>query len=269
MKNITYFLFAYLLFINISTAQSYKISYDVAGETKAGIYELYFDNDQAIYKNDPSAKEKRKQEKNNATIKEAMDNVEANKPKKINEEVVLRRERQPLGTVRYVESASDYRYSVVDDQAIQIWTKLADTKTIGNYSCRKAMTNFRGRFYEVWYTKEIPFPYGPWKLAGLEGLILEARSTDGNYTFRFESIEKIEPEVLKDMKYDFQPPILDYMIYVGKLDDALQQEANNIQKEVAKGFMAKFMNAKMSAMKMNVKHIEKNLAKVYTSTNEK
>ena len=46
-------------------------------------------------------------------------------------------------------------------------------KKIGKYLCNKATINFRGIDYIAWYTKEIPVPYGPWKMRGLNGLILE------------------------------------------------------------------------------------------------
>jgi hypothetical protein len=40
--------------------------------------------------------------------------------------------------------------------------------------CKKATTNFRGRYWEAWYTEEIPIGQGPWKLCGLPGMILKA-----------------------------------------------------------------------------------------------
>ena len=33
--------------------------------------------------------------------------------------------------------------------------------------CKKATTNFRGRYWEVWYTEDIPISQGPWKLCGI------------------------------------------------------------------------------------------------------
>ncbi len=51
--------------------------------------------------------------------------------------------------------------------------------------CTKATALFRGRNFEVWYTTRIPVSYGPWLLWGLPGLIIEARSQDGDLSFEY------------------------------------------------------------------------------------
>ena len=54
------------------------------------------------------------------------------------------------------------------------WKLNKETKNIGKFNCKKATCSFRGRNYTAWYTLEVPLPYGPWKLQGLPGVILEA-----------------------------------------------------------------------------------------------
>jgi GLPGLI family protein len=64
------------------------------------------------------------------------------------------------------------------------WTIIDSVRTnILNYNCKLAVCNFRGRDYRVFYTEEIPFFTGPWKFNGLPGAILEAKTTDGIYSF--------------------------------------------------------------------------------------
>ncbi|WP_396595975.1 GLPGLI family protein [Dokdonia sp. R86516] len=69
------------------------------------------------------------------------------------------------------------------------WQLSNDTKQIGKFQCLKATTTFRGRTYTCWYTTQIPLPYGPWKLQGLPGMILEASSNDRFVQFIFKGIE--------------------------------------------------------------------------------
>jgi GLPGLI family protein len=68
------------------------------------------------------------------------------------------------------------------------WKLSNETKKIGSYTVNKAIGKFRGRTYTAWYTQEIPLPYGPWKLQGLPGLILEAYDTDKELMIYFKSI---------------------------------------------------------------------------------
>lgn len=69
------------------------------------------------------------------------------------------------------------------------WQLNDGTKEVAGLTCKSATTVFRGRTYTCWYTSEIPLPFGPWKLAGLPGLILEAASEDGAYKVTAVSIE--------------------------------------------------------------------------------
>ena len=74
---------------------------------------------------------------------------------------------------------------LVKDSIVSLNWKLSsdETKKIGKFNCSKAMLNFRGRNYVVWYTNEIPVPFGPWKFKNLPGLILQAYNTEKNDKF--------------------------------------------------------------------------------------
>ena len=71
----------------------------------------------------------------------------------------------------------------------QEWELLDSTKTIGDYTCLAAKTLFRGRNYFVWFTPEIPLPFGPWKLNGLPGVILEAADEERRIVFTARAIQ--------------------------------------------------------------------------------
>ncbi|MDV6167520.1 GLPGLI family protein [Flavobacterium sp. DG1-102-2] len=69
------------------------------------------------------------------------------------------------------------------------WDITGETKTIAGYACIKATTSFRGREWIAWFAPEIPLPYGPWKLHGLPGLIIEVTDATNTYSWSAEKVE--------------------------------------------------------------------------------
>ncbi|MCS7035183.1 MAG: GLPGLI family protein [Saprospiraceae bacterium] len=81
------------------------------------------------------------------------------------------------------------KFVTTDTLGAIAWTLHAERKKFGAYECRRATGVFAGREYEVWYTPDIPISSGPHKLAGLPGLILDARTTDNKVQYRFVALE--------------------------------------------------------------------------------
>jgi len=64
------------------------------------------------------------------------------------------------------------------------WNISSETKTTGGYKCIKAITSYRGRQWTAWFTPQVAIPFGPWKLHGLPGLIVEAYDAENEHSYK-------------------------------------------------------------------------------------
>lgn len=95
------------------------------------------------------------------------------------------------------------------------WNILPETAKIENYNCQKATTKFGGRSWEAWFSKDLPFPDGPYKFHGLPGLIVKLEDQTKSHQFLLKGSKKLKS---KDESWDL---IL-----------ALRKEAENETKSV-------------------------------------
>lgn len=85
----------------------------------------------------------------------------------------------------------DYFEIYEDGDNRQKWIIQQDSvKQIAGYPCQLAYCHFRGRTWKAWFTTDIPVSNGPWKLAGLPGLILEAYDSAYHYHYTLTEIRK-------------------------------------------------------------------------------
>lgn len=68
------------------------------------------------------------------------------------------------------------------------WNLTNETKTIGNFACKKAIAFHKDEEITAWYTPSIPIGGGPDEYYGLPGLIIEL--TNGNTTYNALSVQE-------------------------------------------------------------------------------
>lgn len=94
------------------------------------------------------------------------------------------------GRLKHYDYAGTEQYVYEEPTGQCEWSVADSVRTILDYECIMATTDYHGRKWTVWFSPEIPVRNGPWKFDGLPGLILEAESEDGHYGFVATGIEE-------------------------------------------------------------------------------
>lgn len=130
-------------------------------------------------------------------------------------------------------------YKVQPNKGYKIdWTITDEKKDIGGYTCYKATGQFGGRNYVAWFTEEIPFPVGPWKLHGLPGAILEAADSTNEVRFRYAGLDKVTDRItLMDID---KLPELPYDKYRKALENSKSNKLGAMMAQMPPGAVVKF-----------------------------
>ncbi|MCS3533127.1 GLPGLI family protein [Chryseobacterium sp. JUb7] len=99
------------------------------------------------------------------------------------------------------------------------WKIENETIKKNGYNCQKATLNYKGRIWEAWFTKDIPFQEGPYIFKGLPGLIIYMIDKTKSYEFSFNELRKksdlvdfenIKPKPLEVSKGELKKILLAY-----------------------------------------------------------
>ena len=101
----------------------------------------------------------------------------------------------------YFDESIQYLSLIKDIYTELAWNISSETKEIAGYTCNKATVSYRGRNWVTWFAPEIPAAFGPWKLHGLPGLILEAHDTGNIYTMLAVKIQNNKESNLFDKEF--------------------------------------------------------------------
>lgn len=77
------------------------------------------------------------------------------------------------------------------------WRMLDARDTVAGYACICAEGSYAGRTWRVWFAPEIPAWAGPWKFAGLPGLVLKAEDSAGDYRFECVGLTKCREPIVR------------------------------------------------------------------------
>jgi GLPGLI family protein len=142
------------------------------------------------------------------SIYDKLDNLNVNDEPQNDQVILWKPKGKNLTTVfknydsneMFVKDLINLRFFVQKDSLnIFDWEIKEDTKTILGYNCQLAVTAFRGRYYEAWFTSQLPNG-GPWKFGDLPGMILAVKAVDDYVSWEAIGIR------IKNVSSDFPIP---------------------------------------------------------------
>lgn len=99
----------------------------------------------------------------------------------------------PKGMITVTDAIFHMFYQINENKVAPQWRIVADScAIILGYNCTLATTHYKGRDWCVWFTEDIPLNYGPWKLNGLPGLILQASDKTSQYIFKAIGLQNVD-----------------------------------------------------------------------------
>jgi GLPGLI family protein len=155
-------------------SQTIKVNYIFTTDSYQKQEILYADFNSSYYYNEPYA-----------GLNSAKDKVEGTDITLVQKDIKLNKieffQEKESQTILYQLKYKGEKRLITDSVPNIDWVIVKkEVKKINGYICNKAITHFRGRDYEAWFTPEIPITFGPFKFKGLPGLILILNSTGGN-----------------------------------------------------------------------------------------
>ena len=139
---------------------------------------------------------------------------------------------------------------LVKENITQIKWKITDSiKTISSYKCFKALGSFAGRNYIVWFSSQLPTFFGPWKLHGLPGAILEVNDDLNEISFICTKIENIKHPIteIKNIRIETHK-IITREEYLKSLNEFANDLENKINTKVDRGFKVKIKSPKFNTI---------------------
>lgn len=147
-----------------------------------------------------------------------------------------------------IDANRDYYYTKEGTPKLD-WVLSNEKKEINSIECFLAKATFRGRMYHAWYAPEIPSTFGPWKLNGLPGLIVEAYDTYKEVVFRLKSIEipyQVEQTTLND-----EYPIVDIREAVKKQQGDFSDLESKLRSKLDRGIKVEVDVKMTNAIELN------------------
>ncbi|MCL1666785.1 GLPGLI family protein [Elizabethkingia ursingii] len=119
------------------------------------------------------------------------------------------------------------------------WTLSNDINKYSGYDIQKATSDFGGRKWTAWFTKEIPFSEGPYKFQGLPGLILLLEDSEQQFIFSLVKSKKLnevyDTSNILEVRYGNKPIPVSEKLYTSKAIEHFNDPFHKIREDLRNG----------------------------------
>lgn len=149
---------------------------------------------------------------------------------------VTRKKNSDKNTNYFMVEFQLYSYSTEDPIK---WNLTNETKEYDKFKVQKATTNFGGRQWTAWFTKEIPFSEGPYKFRGLPGLVVQIQDSKDEYNFTLIKNEKLDKTYdtknILEVRYGNKPLAVSEKVYIAKAKEYFNDPLHRIRESLRNG----------------------------------
>lgn len=146
---------------------------------------------------------------------------------------------------------------VIKQEKFPVWKIKNEFKKIGDVNCQKAVTEYRGRSWEAWFSKDYPVSDGPYKFSGLPGLVVQIQDKELDHQFNLIQIKKTKsnysflPKTNKEIsEKEFRKLWADYRFTSDEIDKmSVNPQEGNIVLQLKDGYTSTIKREKLSKAK--------------------
>lgn len=163
---------------------------------------------------------------------------------KTNKEINIIRESKGISEI-------NEPYLIEESIPVIAWNISEETKKINKHDCNKATCSFRGRNYTVWFALDIQTGFGPIKLNGLPGLILEVSDDTKEVVLYAKAITKEEKKIESEPLGIKIISLSEVKKNIAKMMKDIEQSAKAVTSRMERGYKASYKIAKPKAIEMD------------------
>ncbi len=131
------------------------------------------------------------------------------------------------------------------------WQYTGQFRRIQELPCWEAKGRFMGRNYTVWFTDSIPAFFGPWKLHGLPGLVLEASDDSQEVMFLARSVRSVAAGTKPyDPMATGSFEVLDRHEYIRHFKDYLEKLQKRMMTKFGRGYQVKVQSSPIKTIEI-------------------